>query len=187
MSQNAAVRNFANMLIADHTRLSQAVAAAATSARLTPPPPALLPPQQAMLDQLRAAGAGPDFDLAFQQGADHCPPAGAAADAELRRERRRPGAAHGCGAGDPDRSRCTSTRRRRCRSSAAAAAAAAADAAPAIGRRGRAAADGSRQSRQLGPRRLAVEQRLDVGDRAAAHFLVDGADDPPLDFLVQTS
>src|SRR4051794_10942820 len=47
MSQNPAVRNFANMLIVDHTRLSQAMAAAAASAGLTPPPPALLPPQQA--------------------------------------------------------------------------------------------------------------------------------------------
>jgi putative membrane protein len=67
MSQNAGVRNFANMLIADHTRLSQAMAAAAVSARLNPPAPALLPAQQAALDQLRASGSGPSFDLAFQQ------------------------------------------------------------------------------------------------------------------------
>jgi len=66
MSQNAAVRNFANMMIADHSRLNQAVAAAATSARLTPPAPVLLPADQAMFDQLRAAGAGPDFDLAYK-------------------------------------------------------------------------------------------------------------------------
>ncbi|HEX8840247.1 MAG TPA: DUF4142 domain-containing protein, partial [Sphingomicrobium sp.] len=33
----------------------------------TPPPATLLPPQQAMLDQLRAAGTGPAFDQAFQQ------------------------------------------------------------------------------------------------------------------------
>ena len=66
LSQNAAVRNFANMLIADHARLSQALAAAATSARLTPPAPELLPQQQAMLDQLRASGSGPSFDLAFK-------------------------------------------------------------------------------------------------------------------------
>ena len=43
------------------------VASAAASARLTPPPPTLLPPQQAMLDQLRASGTGPAFDMAFQQ------------------------------------------------------------------------------------------------------------------------
>jgi putative membrane protein len=67
MSQNPAVRNFANMLIADHTRLSQAMAAAAASAGLTPPPPALLPPQQAALDQLRATAPGMAFDVAFQQ------------------------------------------------------------------------------------------------------------------------
>jgi putative membrane protein len=67
MSQNAALRNFANMLIADHTRLSQAMAAAAISARLNPPAPALLPAQQAMLDQLRASGSGTPFDLAYQQ------------------------------------------------------------------------------------------------------------------------
>jgi putative membrane protein len=67
MSQNAAVRSFANMLIADHTRLSQAMGAAAMSARLQPPAPALLPPQQAALDQLRASGSGMAFDVAFQQ------------------------------------------------------------------------------------------------------------------------
>jgi putative membrane protein len=67
MSQNAGVRNFANMLIADHTRLSQAMAAAAVSARLNPPAPALLPPQQAALDQLRATAPGMAFDVAFQQ------------------------------------------------------------------------------------------------------------------------
>ncbi|HET9812953.1 MAG TPA: DUF4142 domain-containing protein [Sphingomicrobium sp.] len=66
-SSNPAVRNFANMIIADHTRIGQAVAAAAASAGLTMPPPALLPPQQAMLDQLRAAGMGPSFDMAYQQ------------------------------------------------------------------------------------------------------------------------
>jgi putative membrane protein len=65
-SQNVAVRNFANLLIADHTRMSQAMAGAAQSAGLPPPTPALLPAQQAALDQLRAAGAGPAFDLAFK-------------------------------------------------------------------------------------------------------------------------
>jgi putative membrane protein len=66
-SQNAAVRNFANMIIADHTRSTQMLTAAAQSAGLAAPPPGLLPPQQAMLDQLRAAGSGPSFDMAFQQ------------------------------------------------------------------------------------------------------------------------
>jgi putative membrane protein len=67
MSQNPSVRNFSNMIIADHTRSTQMVMAAAQSAGLNPPPPALLPPQQSMLDQLRAAGSGPSFDMAFQQ------------------------------------------------------------------------------------------------------------------------
>ena len=67
MSQNVAVRNMANLLIADHTRSTQMVIAAAQSAGLTPPPPTLLPPHQAMLDQLRSAGSGPSFDMAFKQ------------------------------------------------------------------------------------------------------------------------
>ena len=65
-SQNMAVRNFANLLIADHTRMGAAMAAAAQSAGITPPP-AMLPEQQAALDQLRAAGTGPNFDMAFRQ------------------------------------------------------------------------------------------------------------------------
>jgi putative membrane protein len=63
-SSNPAVRNFANLLIADHTRMSQALAAAATAAGLTPPAPLLLPAQQATLDQLRTTG--PNFDAAFR-------------------------------------------------------------------------------------------------------------------------
>ena len=66
-SQNPAVRDFANLMIADHTRLGQAMDAAATSAGLTPPAPTLLPEEQAGLDQLRAAGTGPSFDMAYQQ------------------------------------------------------------------------------------------------------------------------
>jgi putative membrane protein len=66
VSQNPAVRNMANMLIADHTRSTQMLMAAAQSAGLTPPPPMLMPEEQAMLDQLRAAGSGPAFDMAFQ-------------------------------------------------------------------------------------------------------------------------
>jgi putative membrane protein len=67
MSTNPGVQSFANMIIADHMAMGQQVAAAATSAGLTPPPPALLPQQQAMLDQLRAAGSGLSFDMAYQQ------------------------------------------------------------------------------------------------------------------------
>jgi putative membrane protein len=64
MSANPAVRNFANLLIADHTRLSQATMAAARSAGIVPPPPAILPEEQAVLAQLSAAG--PNFDAAFR-------------------------------------------------------------------------------------------------------------------------
>ena len=67
MSQNASVRNFANMIIADHTRSSQMIASAAAAARLQPPAPVILPAQQAMLDQLRASGTGYSFDQSFQQ------------------------------------------------------------------------------------------------------------------------
>jgi putative membrane protein len=66
-SQNGAVRNYANLLISDHTRLGAQVTAAAQSAGLTMPPPVLLPAQQAALDQLRAAGTGPNFDMAYRQ------------------------------------------------------------------------------------------------------------------------
>ena len=66
-SQNAGVRNFANVLIADHTAMGQQVGAAAAAAHIAPPPPVLLPADQAMLDQLRAAGTGYSFDQAFQQ------------------------------------------------------------------------------------------------------------------------
>ena len=66
-SQNTAVRNYANLLISDHNRLGAQVTAAAQSAGLTMPPPGLLPAQQAVLDQLRAAGTGPNFDMAYRQ------------------------------------------------------------------------------------------------------------------------
>ena len=66
-SQNAGVRNFASMLVADHTAMGQQMAAAAAAAHLPPPSPTLLPAQQAMLDQLRASGTGYTFDQLFQQ------------------------------------------------------------------------------------------------------------------------
>jgi putative membrane protein len=66
-SQNAAVRNFANVMISDHGQMGQQVAAAAVAARLQPPTATLLPAQQAALDQLRASGTGYGFDMAYQQ------------------------------------------------------------------------------------------------------------------------
>lgn len=65
MSQNQAVRTFAQMLISDHTRMTQQMAATAQSAGLMPPPPMLMPMHQQMLDQLRAAPMG-TFDTAFR-------------------------------------------------------------------------------------------------------------------------
>jgi len=65
-SQNPAVQSFANLMISDHTRMSQAMLIAAQQAGITPPPATLLPEQQAALDQLRAAGSGPAFDLAYK-------------------------------------------------------------------------------------------------------------------------
>jgi putative membrane protein len=50
---NAAVKQFAQMMIAHHTGTTQQVMQAARSAGMTPPPPSLLPPQRAMLDELR--------------------------------------------------------------------------------------------------------------------------------------
>jgi putative membrane protein len=67
MSSNAGVHNLANVIIADHTALGQQVSAAAASAGLSPPAPGLLPAEQSMLDQLRAAGSGASFDMAYQQ------------------------------------------------------------------------------------------------------------------------
>ena len=64
MSQNAAIRQFAQTLITDHTQLSNTMMAAARSAGLTPPPPALLPQHQQMLDQLRMSGA--TFDATYK-------------------------------------------------------------------------------------------------------------------------
>jgi len=65
-SANPAVRSFAQMLIADHSRMSQQMMAAASAAGLTPPPPALQPPHAQMLQQLQATPAG-SFEMAFQQ------------------------------------------------------------------------------------------------------------------------
>jgi len=67
MSQNPAIRQFGGMLVTDHTRSTQMLMAAAQAAGIAVPPPMLMPQHQAMLDQLRAAGMGAGFDMAFQQ------------------------------------------------------------------------------------------------------------------------
>lgn len=66
-SQNPAVQSFANAIIRDHTTSTQMLMAAAQAAHVPAPAPTILPAQQAMLDQLRAAGTGPAFDQTFQQ------------------------------------------------------------------------------------------------------------------------
>ncbi len=66
-SQNQAVRNYANMMIAHHQATTQNLMMAAQSAGLTPPTPMLVPMHQQMLDQLRAAGTGAAFDAAYKQ------------------------------------------------------------------------------------------------------------------------
>jgi putative membrane protein len=63
MSQNPAVQAMAQMLIADHTRMSNEMRLAAATAGLPLPPPALLPQHAQMLEQLRTSQP---FDLAFR-------------------------------------------------------------------------------------------------------------------------
>jgi len=64
-SQNPAVRQFAQMLIAHHTQTTQTLMAAARSAGMTPPPPMLEPMQADMIAQLQGAPAGPGFDRLY--------------------------------------------------------------------------------------------------------------------------
>ena len=101
-SQNPAIRNFANMIVADHTRSTQnggvgstvgwpnsaaprAVAGAAGDARSAP-----------------LSGERAQLRHGVPAGADQRPPAGASAASELCGTRRRAGATYG---GGPDRSR----------------------------------------------------------------------------------
>lgn len=58
------VREFAQMLIADHTRTSAEVMAAARADGLRPAPPMLEPSQRTMIRQLSRVGAG-GFDRAY--------------------------------------------------------------------------------------------------------------------------
>ena len=65
-SQNPAVQSFARLMIAHHQATTANLTAAAQSAGLPPPPPVLMPREQALLDQVRAAGSGPAFDQAYK-------------------------------------------------------------------------------------------------------------------------
>ena len=64
-SSNAGLRQIAQMLITDHTRMSQEMAAAAQGAGLTPPPPGLRPEHAGLLQQLQATPAA-SFDMAYR-------------------------------------------------------------------------------------------------------------------------
>lgn len=66
------VRDFANMMIAHHTKSTATVKAAAMQSRIRPAPPRLTPAQAEMIAQLRAE-AGPARDAAYlaQQKAAH--------------------------------------------------------------------------------------------------------------------
>jgi len=66
VSANPAVRNFAEMIIADHTLLAGKMAAAGKAAGVLPAPPeALMPTDQAKIDQLRATPATA-FDASYR-------------------------------------------------------------------------------------------------------------------------
>lgn len=64
-AQSPAVRDFAQMMVADHTNTTRQLTAAAQAAGMGPIAPALLPMQARMMDQLRAAGSGAAFERVF--------------------------------------------------------------------------------------------------------------------------
>jgi putative membrane protein len=63
-AQRPAVREFARMLVTDHTRTTELVAAAARADGVTPLPPQLEPAQRTMLRQLQRH-RGPGFDRVY--------------------------------------------------------------------------------------------------------------------------
>ncbi|HEX8641630.1 MAG TPA: DUF4142 domain-containing protein [Allosphingosinicella sp.] len=66
MSQNPAVRQFAQMMVADHTRTSAEMMGIAQSLGMPPPPQMMAPHHQDMLDRLRSTPPG-EFDSAYKQ------------------------------------------------------------------------------------------------------------------------
>jgi putative membrane protein len=66
VSRNQAVRDFAQMLVDDHTRMSAEMQTAAASAGTAPPAPALLPPHAQKLRLLRATPPA-RFDAAYRR------------------------------------------------------------------------------------------------------------------------
>lgn len=70
-ASNPQLRNFATMLIAHHTNLTNSTLATAKAAGVMPPPPELTPMQKGMISQLIAAGPGFDRIFLQQQLAAH--------------------------------------------------------------------------------------------------------------------
>ena len=71
-TQNAGIRDFAGMLIRDHTNTTSQVMAAAQASGMPPITPALMPMQQDMLNRLeRASGAAFDREFLTQQVQAH--------------------------------------------------------------------------------------------------------------------
>ena len=65
MSTNAAIRNYAQMLVNDHSRMSADLVATAQAAGLVPPTPTLLPQHAQLLQQLHMSPPGA-FDESFR-------------------------------------------------------------------------------------------------------------------------
>ncbi len=65
-SQNPSVKEFADTMIADHTRTTQAVADAAKKAGLSAPTPEMTPDQQQQVETLTSL-TGHDFDVAYAE------------------------------------------------------------------------------------------------------------------------
>jgi putative membrane protein len=65
-SRHPAVRQFAQMMIADHSRTSSEMMAIARELNLPPPPTQMMPHHMEMLDRLRMAGPG-EFDSAYKR------------------------------------------------------------------------------------------------------------------------
>jgi putative membrane protein len=71
-TQNGALRDFAGMLIRDHTNTTTQLMAAAQAAGMPPMTPALMPMQRDMLSRLEAAsGAAFDREFTAQQAQAH--------------------------------------------------------------------------------------------------------------------
>jgi len=65
-AQSTDVRDFAQMMVTDHTKTTEGLKAAAAKASLTVPPPALTADQQQMIDALKSASTD-QFDATYLQ------------------------------------------------------------------------------------------------------------------------